>query len=308
MINKLLVIVFVILSSCNNDSIINNRIISKHLSTLSDDKMEGRRAGTNGIEKAAKYIESEFERIGLTKYDTLNSYRQNFNFYDMLFYNVIGVLKGKSLPNEYVIISAHYDHLGINQKMEGDNIYNGANDNASGTTAMLALAEYFKKLDNNERSIVFVAFTAEEMGLVGSRYFGKHINPNDIVAGINIEMIGKESPYGKNTAWITGFDRSDFGEIIQKNLSNTNYEVFPDPYIKEKLFFRSDNAALAKLGIPAHTFSTTPMEKDSHYHKVSDEYKTLDIFTIKEATKLISKGILSIIQGEDTPTRILLKN
>ena len=304
MINKLLVIVFVILSSCNNDSIINNRIISKHLSTLSDDKMEGRRAGTNGIEKAAKYIESEFERIGLTKYDTLNSYRQNFNFYDMLFYNVIGILKGKSLPNEYVIISAHYDHLGINQKKEGDNIYNGANDNASGTTAMLALAEYFKKLDNNERSIVFVAFTAEEMGLVGSRYFGKHINPNDIVAGINIEMIGKESPYGKNTAWITGFDRSDFGEIIQKNLSNTNYEVFPDPYIKEKLFFRSDNAALAKLGIPAHTFSTTPMEKDSHYHKVSDEYKTLDIFTIKEATKLISKGILSIIQGEDTPTRI----
>ena len=281
MINKLLVIVFVILSSCNNDSIINNRIISKHLSTLSDDKMEGRRAGTNGIEKAAKYIESEFERIGLTKYDTLNSYRQNFNFYDMLFYNVIGVLKGKSLPNEYVIISAHYDHLGINQKMEGDNIYNGANDNASGTTAMLALAEYFKKLDNNERSIVFVAFTAEEMGLVGSRYFGKHINPNDIVAGINIEMIGKESPYGKNTAWITGFDRSDFGEIIQKNLSNTNYEVFPDPYIKEKLFFRSDNAALAKLGIPAHTFSTTPMEKDSDYHRVSDEYKTLDIFTIK---------------------------
>ena len=304
MINKLLVIVFVILSSCNNDSIINNRIISKHLSTLSDDKMEGRRAGTNGIEKAAKYIESEFERIGLTKYDTLNSYRQNFNFYDMLFYNVIGVLKGKSLPNEYVIISAHYDHLGINQKMEVDNIYNGANDNASGTTAMLALAEYFKKLDNNERSIVFVAFTAEEMGLVGSRYFGKHISPNDIVAGINIEMIGKESPYGKNTAWITGFDRSDLGEIIQKNLSNTNYEVFPDPYIKEKLFFRSDNAALAKLGIPAHTFSTTPMEKDSHYHKVSDEYKTLDIFTIKEATKLISKGILSIIQGEDTPTRI----
>ena len=166
------------------------------------------------------------------------------------------------------------------------------------------IQKYFKKLDNNERSIVFVAFTAEEFGLVGSRYFGKQINPNDIVAGINIEMIGKESPYGQKTAWITGFDRSDLGEIIQKNLSNTNFKVFPDPYIKEKLFFRSDNAALAKLGIPAHTFSTTPMEKDSDYHKVSDEYKTLDIFTIKETTKLIAKGILSIIQGKDTPTRI----
>ena len=304
MINKLLVIIFIILSSCSNDTIINEKLISKHLSTLSDDKMEGRRAGTNGIEKAAKYIESEFERIGLTTYDTLNSYRQNFNFYDMPFYNVIGVIEGKSLPNEYVIISAHYDHLGIDHKKEGDNIYNGANDNASGTTAVLALAEYFKKLDNNERSLIFVAFTAEEMGLIGSRYFGKNINPNDIVAGINIEMIGKESPYGKNTAWITGFDRSDFGEIIQKNLSNTNYEVFPDPYIKEKLFFRSDNAALAKLGIPAHTFSTTPMEKDSNYHKVTDEYEVLDILTIKESIELIFKGILSIIQGEDTPTRI----
>jgi Zn-dependent M28 family amino/carboxypeptidase len=320
MINKLLVIVFITLSSCSNDTIINERLVSKHLSTLSDDKMEGRRAGSEGIERAAKYIESEFERIGLTKHDTLNSYRQNFNFKkkrrpnyyrnvylksnEMSVYNVIGVLKGKSLPNEYVIISAHYDHLGIDHKKEGDNIYNGANDNASGTTAVLALAEYFKKLDNNERSIVFVAFTAEEFGLVGSRYFGKHINPNDIVAGINIEMIGKESPYGKNTAWITGFDRSDLGEIIQKNLSNTNYEVFPDPYIKEKLFFRSDNAALARLGIPAHTFSTTPMEKDSHYHKVTDEYETLDILTIKESIELISKGILSIIKGEDTPTRI----
>jgi len=306
--NKVIIIAFLCLISCNNDSVITKNLINKHIITLSSDKMEGRRAGSEGIEKATQYIESEFERIGLTKYDTLNSYRQNFNFYDMSFYNVIGILKGKSLPNEYVIISAHYDHLGINQKMEGDNIYNGANDNASGTTAVLALAEYFKKLDNNERSIVFVAFTAEEMGLVGSRYFGKNINPNDIVAGINIEMIGKESPYGKNTAWITGFDRSDFGEIIQKNLSNTNYEVFPDPYIKEKLFFRSDNAALAKLGIPAHTFSTTPMEKDSHYHKVTDEYETLDILTIKESVELISKGILSIIQGEDTPTRIILNN
>jgi len=304
MINKLLVIIFIILSSCSNDTIINEKLISKHLSTLSDDKMEGRRAGTNGIEKAAKYIESEFERIGLTTYDTLNSYRQNFNFYDMPFYNVIGVIEGKSLPNEYVIISAHYDHLGIDHKKEGDNIYNGANDNASGTTAVLALAEYFKKLDNNKRSLIFVAFTAEEMGLIGSRYFGKNINPNDIVAGINIEMIGKESPYGKNTAWLTGFDRSDFGEIIQKTLSDTKYKLFADPYPTQNLFFRSDNAALAKLGIPAHTFSTTPMEKDSNYHKVTDEYEVLDILTIKESIELIFKGILSIIQGEDTPTRI----
>jgi len=304
MINKAIIIALLCLSSCNNDTVITKDLINKHVITLSSDKMEGRRAGSDGIEKATQYIESEFERIGLSQYDTLNSFRQNFDFYGMSFNNVVGVLKGKSLSDEFIIISAHYDHLGIDYEMDGDNIYNGANDNASGVTAVLTLAEYFKKSDVNERSIIFIAFTGEEMGLRGSRYFGKNINPNNIMAGINIEMIGVQSEYGKNTAWLTGFDRSDFGEIIQKNLSDTKYKVFADPYPKQNLFFRSDNAALARLGIPAHTFSTTPMEKDSHYHKVTDEYKNLDISTIKESIELISKGILSIIKGEDTPTRI----
>jgi len=307
MINKVIIIALLCLSSYNNDTVITKDLINKHIITLSSDKMEGRRAGSDGIEKATQYIESEFERIGLSQYDTLNSFRQNFDFYGMSFNNVVGVLKGKSLSDEFIIISAHYDHLGIDYEMDGDNIYNGANDNASGVTAVLTLAEYFKKSDVNERSIIFIAFTGEEMGLRGSRYFGKNINPNNIMAGINIEMIGVQSEYGKNTAWLTGFDRSDFGEIIQKNLSDTKYKVFADPYPKQNLFFRSDNAALARLGIPAHTFSTTPMGKDSHYHKVTDEYKNLDVLTIKESIELISKGILSIIKGEDTPTRINIK-
>lgn len=306
--NKVIIIAFLFLISCNNDSVITKNLINKHIITLSSDKMEGRRAGSEGIEKATQYIESEFERIGLSKYDTLSSYRQNFDFYGMSFNNVVGVLKGKSLSDEFIVISAHYDHLGIDYEIDGDNIYNGANDNASGVTAVLTLAEYFKKLNINERSIIFVAFTGEEMGLRGSRYFGKNINRSKIMAGINIEMIGVQSEYGKNTAWLTGFDRSDFGKIIQKNLSDTKYKLFADPYPTQNLFFRSDNAALARLGIPAHTFSTTPMEKDSHYHKVTDEYETLDILTIKESIELISKGILSIIQGEDTPTRIILNN
>ena len=308
MINKIFVIVlFITLLSCNNNRIINKKLIDKHLITLSSDEMEGRRAGSNGIEKATQYIESEFERIGLSQYDTLNSFRQNFEFYGMSFNNVIGVLKGKSLSDEYVLVTAHYDHLGIKKEKQGDNIYNGANDNASGVTAVLTLAEHFKKLDLNERSIIFIAFTAEEMGLRGSRYFGKVINPDNFVAGVNIEMIGTESEYGRNTAWLTGFDRSDFSEIIQKNLLGTKYKIMPDPYPKQNLFFRSDNAPLARLGIPAHTFSTTAVGKDSHYHKVTDEYKNLDILTIKESIELISKGIISIIKGEDTPTRIDIK-
>ena len=292
------------ISACTNAPVINKKLIDKHLITLSSDKMEGRKAGSDGIEKATQYIESEFYRIGLSKYDTLNSFRQNFDFYGMSFNNVVGVLKGRSLSDEYVLVSAHYDHLGINKDKQGDNIYNGANDNASGVAAVLTLAEHFKKLEINERSIIFIAFTAEEMGLRGSKYFGKGIDPDNFVAGVNIEMIGTESEYGENTAWLTGFDRSDFGKIIQKNLSGSKYKILPDPYPRQNLFFRSDNAALARLGIPAHTFSTTPMGKESHYHKVTDEYKTLNVQNIKESIELISIGILSIIQGKDTPTRI----
>ena len=307
MIKKLLWILLVCFSSNASSQIINEKLVEKHLTTLADDLMEGRKAGSQGIEMAAKYIESEFERIGLDKFESQNSFRQSFSSKDMSLFNVIGVLEGKSKADEYVIISAHYDHLGMKTGEKGDLIFNGANDNASGVSAVLALAEHYKTQNINERSLLFVAFTAEEMGLIGSNYFGKQINPENIIAGINIEMIGKESPFGPKTAWLTGFDRSDFGQIIQKNLEESDYSLYPDPYVNFRLFFRSDNASLARLGVPAHTISTSPMDKDLDYHKVSDETKTLDLFTVSETIKAIAIGTLSIVNGNDTPSRIIMK-
>lgn len=307
MIKKLLWILLVCFSSNASSQIINEKLVEKHLTTLADDLMEGRKAGSQGIEMAAKYIESEFERIGLDKFESQNSFRQSFSSKDMSLFNVIGVLEGKSKADEYVIISAHYDHLGMKTGEKGDLIFNGANDNASGVSAVLALAEHYKAQNINERSLLFVAFTAEEMGLIGSNYFGKQINPENIIAGINIEMIGKESPFGPKTAWLTGFDRSDFGQIIQKNLEESDYSLYPDPYVNFRLFFRSDNASLARLGVPAHTISTSPMDKDLDYHKVSDETKTLDLFTVSETIKAIAIGTLSIVNGNDTPSRIIMK-
>ena len=286
--------------------IITEDLIKKHITVLSSDEMEGRKAGTQGIEKAARYIENEFQKIGLNKFDGLSTYRQEFNEKGLALFNVIGILEGKSNKDEFIVISAHYDHLGINKNGNGDVIYNGANDNASGVAAVLALAKYFSKMKVNERSIIFVAFTAEEMGLIGSNYFGEKINPKKIVAGINIEMIGKQSPFGPKTAWITGYNKSTFGEIIKKNLEGSDYNIYPDPYLSFNLFFRSDNASLARLGIPAHTFSTSPMDKDLDYHKVTDEVNTLEIYTIAETIKAIAKGTTSIINGTDTPSRVNL--
>lgn len=294
--------------------VIDSATVRKHLYTLASDDMQGRRTGTEGIEKAAQYIESEFKRIGLQTFESLSDYRQTFKFKprrandSITGFNLIGVLPGTTLKDEYVVISAHYDHLGIRKKEgELDSIYNGANDNASGVTGVLTLADYFAKKKINKRTIVFIAFTAEEMGLVGSRHFGKDIDASKYVAGINLEMIGKTPSFGPNTAWLTGFDRSDFGTIVQKNLEGSGYKLYPDPYTQFRLFFRSDNASLARLGVPSHTFSTSPIDTDKDYHKASDEAETLNVSVITQTIKAVARGTQSIIDGTDTPTRIVLK-
>ena len=222
----------------------------------------------------------------------------------MPLFNVAGVIPGKSKAKELVIFSGHYDHMGIVPAKNGDSIMNGADDDASGTSAMIALAKYYKKVNNNERTLIFVAFTAEEIGGYGARYFSQQLNPDDVVAMFNIEMIGKDSKFGKNTAFITGYDKSDFGTILQKNLAGTEFTFHPDPYIKENLFYRSDNATLAALGVPAHTISTDMIDVDPHYHQVTDEYKTLDVENILSTIKAIAKSAVSIVKGEDTPSRI----
>jgi hypothetical protein len=219
--------------------------------------------------------------------------------------NVVGYLPGKSRKEEFVIFSAHYDHIGIQPAVAGDSIANGADDDASGTTAVISLARYFKKKGGNARSLIFVAFTAEEVGGFGSQYFSRQLDPSKVVAMFNIEMIGKESPFGRNAGFITGFDRSDMGKIIQKNLAGSPYRFHPDPFIKENLFYRSDNATLARLGVPAHSLSTDKIDVDPYYHTVDDEVQTLDISHMTNIIKAIARSATSIIAGQDTPSRIV---
>jgi Zn-dependent M28 family amino/carboxypeptidase len=218
--------------------------------------------------------------------------------------NVVGVLPGKSRKDERVIFSGHYDHLGFIKPVSGDSIANGADDDASGTTAVITLARHFKKLKNNERTLVFVAFTAEEIGGYGSKYFSQQLDPNRVMAMFNIEMIGKRSKFGPNTAWITGFNETDFGKILQKNLEGSPYTFYPDPYPDENLFYRSDNATLARQGVPAHSISTDEIDVDKLYHSVDDEFETLDMDSMTNVIRAIARSAASIISGKDTPTRV----
>jgi Zn-dependent M28 family amino/carboxypeptidase len=301
----------VLLASCavkkpTNSVNLDEAEVARIIKTLSADDMQGRAVYTPGIEKAATFIESEFKKIGLQPFTGETGFRQQFTQTGKTqpLFNVVGMIPGKSHPNEIVIFSAHYDHIGIQKAVGGDSIANGADDDASGVTAVIALAKYYKEQKNNERTLIFVTFTGEEIGGFGSRYFSKQLNPDNVAAMFNIEMIGKDSKFGKNAAFITGFERSSFGKILQKNLEGTAFKFYPDPYIKENLFYRSDNATLAALGVPAHTISTDKIDVDPLYHTVNDEFESLDVSNISATIKAIALSSRSIVAGTDTPTRI----
>jgi Peptidase family M28 len=220
--------------------------------------------------------------------------------------NVVAMIPGKSKKDEFVVFSGHYDHLGIGKpNKEQDSIYNGANDDAAGTAAVIMLAKYFSQVkEKNERTLIFVAFTAEEIGGFGSQYFSKQLNPDKVMAMFNIEMIGTESKWGTNSAYITGFEKSSMSTILQANLQGSKFKFEPDPYPKQNLFYRSDNATLAELGVPAHTISTSKMDTEKYYHTLDDEIETLDMNNMAEIIKAIAISSKTIVSGKDTPTRV----
>jgi Peptidase family M28 len=228
--------------------------------------------------------------------------------------NVVGILPGRSKKEEYVVFSAHYDHIGTGKPEEGipqndgDTIYNGANDDAAGTTAVVMLAKYFSRLKNNERTIVFAAFTAEEIGGYGSRYFSEQLSAEKVMAMFNIEMIGTESKWGTNSAYITGFDKTDMGTIMQENLKGSEFQFHPDPYPDQQLFYRSDNATLARLGVPAHTISTSKMDDEKNYHTANDEIETLDMKNMARIILAIAISSKTIVAGKHTPTRVKVED
>ncbi len=203
--------------------------------------------------------------------------------------NVFALLPGSARPDEYIIYMAHWDHLGRDPNLAGDQIYNGALDNASGTAALLELAEAFASFPTApSRSIVFFATTAEEQGLLGSAYYAANpiYPPEKTVAGINIDGL---NIYGRmRDIVVVGYGNSELDEYLAQAAGSQNRNVIPDPEAEKGYFYRSDHFPLAKQGIPAlytdtgsdhveHGVEWTQQKKDEwiakHYHKPSDEYE-----------------------------------
>ncbi len=201
--------------------------------------------------------------------------------------NVVALIPGTDRKDEFIIYSAHWDHFGVGKAINGDSIYNGSVDNASGTAGLLAIAEAFKKTKPTKRSIVFIAVTGEEQGLLGSAYYSENpiFNPKKTVANINIDAL--DSPGKMKDLTITGFGQSEMDEYAQEAAAKQNRYIIPDPEAEKGYFFRSDHFNFAKIGIPAlyasgsyEGFDKSIEEIKTYndyyrahtYHQPSDEY------------------------------------
>jgi hypothetical protein len=189
-------------------------------------------------------------------------------------YNAIGYLPGTDAKAGTILLTAHLDHLGMKPRVKGDGIYNGANDDAAGTTAVLELAHALATGPSLKRSVLFVCYGSEEAGELGSTYFGEHppVPLRELVANLEVEMIGNQDPkMAKGVLLLTGWDRSNLGPALREH----GALLGPDPYPEEHFFERSDNYALALKGVVAHTaagWGTPPT-----YHQADDDLQHLDV-------------------------------
>lgn len=296
------------------DSLFHPDSLRHIVEVLASDSLQGRSTGTAENFKAATFIAEEFKKAGLSH---VAGNREFFQEIQPAWYNVMGAIRGNSKPGEIIIFSAHYDHVGTDRtnssgyrkwSTDDDGIYNGANDNASGVAAVISLAKYFKKLGNNERTLLFIAFTGEELGLLGSQFLAGELAGDSIIAMINIEMIGR-AEFKYSRPFVSGYDKSNLISILNRNYGSlaglkAEKEFFKtDPYTDQYLFRRSDHYPFALKGVPAHSIQLTS-PRDEFYHHPNDETQTLDFELMKKVLYGIAMGTTGLVKGLDTPTRI----
>lgn len=220
--------------------------------------------------------------------------------------NVIGMIPGSDpeLAKEAIVISAHLDHVGIKGNV-GDVICNGADDNASGVTAVLSLADAFAAMpEGPKRTVIFMTFWGEEKGLLGSKYYVS--NPvwplEKTVANVNIEMIGRPEAGASGKCWSTGWDESDMSELMSVGAKEVGVLIFQHPQFSGDMLYRSsDNYPFAQKGVIAHSFSAGSLHED--YHMPGDESQKLDFRHMTKVIQGLFAGTLPMANGEFTPKK-----
>ncbi len=276
---------------------------------LASDALQGRGSGTHDELVAATYIASELREMGIAPMGDQGGYIQNvsgeFDFWGQgkkqwNTRNVIGVIPGRDprLKSQVILLTAHLDHIGIRKPVNGDDIYNGADDDASGCIAVLQLARALADARPPRRTVIFAFFGSEETGGQGDRYFLDHspVPLKNIVANLEFEMIGRADPAVKSDElWLTGYERSDLGPELARH----GAKLVADPHPKQNFFKRSDNFALAKQGIVAQTVSSYGLHKD--YHRPSDDIAHIDFAHMEQAIQSMLKPVKWLANSEFRP-------
>jgi Zn-dependent M28 family amino/carboxypeptidase len=276
---------------------------------LASDAMQGRASGSHDEMLAATYLASQLREIGIEPAGDDGGYIQNvsgeFNFYregkkQWNTRNVIGRLEGRDekMKEQVILLTAHMDHIGIGKPVNGDNIYNGADDDASGCIAVLQLARALAHEKAPKRTVLFVFFGSEETGGQGNGYFLQHPPAplKSIVANLEFEMIGRaDSAVKPDELWLTGFDRSNLGPELAKH----GAKLVADPHPKQNFFQRSDNYALAKQGIVAHTVSSFGLHSD--YHQPGDDVAHIDFAHMEQAIHSMLEPVKWLANSEFKP-------
>lgn len=320
------------------DDKIDPKSVQRGIDVLAGDAMEGRRAGSPGSTRAAKWLMDQFKSVGLTPGGDSGTYLQNIPIelvtavaipganagrgggggargprprglpswaaFDSLpaerkvkGSNVVGILKGSDpvLADEVVLVTAHYDHLGISNPIEGDSINNGADDDASGCISLIEMARALQKGPRPKRTIIFVAITGEEVGGIGTSWYLAHpVRPlANTVVDLNMEMIARPDSLvgGFGKAWLTGYERSTMGDLLSANAM----ALVPDLRPGQQFFNRSDNIGFARAGIPAHTISSFNLHPD--YHTVRDNPNTVDAAHMAQVIGATARALRFLADG-----------
>lgn len=251
--------------------------VEEHMNFLAADERQGRDSGGEGIAESAAYIEEIFSKNDVKPY--FETYGDTLSNFDKPAYNVVGWVEGNDpkLKEEFVVIGAHYDHIGQGEVVNGDSLANGANDNASGTSAVIELAKYFGNNKTNKRSMLFVLFSAEEKGLLGSKHLAEKLKNQDLnlYFMLNFEMIGVPMQ-GDELTYITGYNESTMAEVMNTYAGEEAFGFLPKA-AEYNLFKRSDNYPFYEhFKVPSQTVCTFDFENYPYYHHVDDEISEMD--------------------------------
>lgn len=291
-----------------HDDVLGNQIRAE-LGFLASDVLQGRGSGTRDELIAGTYLASELMSMGLKPGGDNGSFIQNVSG-DFKFFrgetrhwdtrNVIAFLPGRDpkLKDEVILLTAHLDHLGVGKPVNGDEIYNGADDDASGCVAVLQFARALAAGKAPKRTVYFVFFGSEETGGQGDQYFLEHppVPLKDIVANLEFEMIGRpDSAIKPDELWLTGYERSNLGPELARH----GAKLVADPHPDQHFFQRSDNFALAKRGVIAHTVSSFGLHKD--YHQPSDDLAHIDFNHMEQAISSMIKPLEWLVNSDFRP-------